>query len=1040
MKVQSKITYSLLMCAVLAACGGGSSEPNDDQGAFSTSPTPNIELIPNVATLPSNRIDFPIGSGSPFFTQARMRVRGDNNLVPIGGTIFTLNSSNAGALFMVVADDPQTTNVDESTLSFVSVCEQSSGGEAQYFLASGSEAATVILTAAVATPFTRGDKNGLVCTTQLPPGGRTFSKQFNFVVSVGPEPFRRTEAVATRLSLPLNPTLSVTNPSSPYVTAVEVTNRTPFGALVDGNTVRISVDRPDVLQVSLADSPETTDINEFTRLSEQTQTVTRAGKALFYVHSRNVPGTAKVLVRAFDTQTAFSAAELTFTVDAPVDGLSNITIAADARPLYVAGTNGNTSLPGQVRLTNSAGQNVNDPASGTNNVQLEITNPVGESLLVTQANGASAEGTSVRTRTLAGGATFVLRAGSRQGIVQVRATGDRADNNVDNGIQNAIVAVRPVVISDGRLFDVNLTGAVERVLTQNEIPGTGVINTDGTVERDTATPDGSYSVVVSAIGTDRQGNPVLPGQPIEFGMVDSPSAGYPLEGPGRFLIVGLDGDPQEGGNNFLAPTGAFQTTAGGAGPADTLLTFGKFSPEIRDLENVRRVTRINSQTSLDVQSRFNLNDDTGSSVDRGPVVPYIVGRSTVGTIANNRLTNEFGLATTRMTYPISSLNRTVAVWARAEADTPRGQTTPDQASDISIRALPVAALRTTGQTTIGGLTATPQAITAGVPTPVFACLRDGFNNPVPGAFIRYAFRGAIGTVDGSSSGQFTNATGVNGCTSGIVRATLSGGPTVGQNTPALLLSSFLGGATVDITEGARTVLFAIPGALGGNGGGFTLRLLDGTGQPIPGIQIAFDGCTGDSSVNLSQPPGATNASGETTAAISASLDGPNSTRSGECKFSALGATATVRLQGINICNSGFSPAPPGCTTTPVTPAPNRSLQVQIVDPTGTRYGSASPQVQVTANAGGINCVSTTFTTAGTTFPPSCSAAAIPGGTTVQLVATIGIGGVANGAAFCRWTGADTCTGTNPAVSVVMDADKVCVATFSPTGPAGCPTR
>jgi hypothetical protein len=1024
MKVKSKITLSLLACAVLSACGGGGTEPNDDQGAFAAPAAPTIEFIPNSATLPSNRIGYPIEFVSPFMTQARMRVRGDNNLVPISGTIFSMSTANVEVASFASLDIPSTT-VREDQFSYVSICDQSNGGEAQFFLQSGAQAGTVILNASVATPFTRGERNGLACTTQLPAGGREFSKQFNYTVTVGPEPFRRTEAVATRLSLPLNPGLAVTNPSSPYVSAVEVTNRTPFGALIDGNNVVISVDRPDLLQLSLADKPETPDTNEFLVLGQEVNTPTRAGKALFYVHSRNVPGSGKVLVRVFDSPTVFSSAELTFTVDAPNDGVSNVTITADARPLYVSGTNGNTSLPGQVRLTNSVGQNVADPTAGSNNVLLEITNPVGESLLVTQGSGASAEGASVRTRTLAGGATFVLRSGARQGIIQVRATADRADNNVDNGIQNAVVAVRPVVISDGRLFDVNLTGAVERVLTQNEIPqATGVSNT-APVTPGTGTPNGSYSLVVSAIGTDRQGNPVLAGQPIEFGMVDSPSTGYPAEGSGRFLITGIDGDPQEAGNSFLAPTGALQTAGAGAGPGDTLLTFGKFSPEIRDLENVRRVTRVNSQTSLDVQNRFNANDDTGVSVDRGPVVPYIVARSTIGTIANNRITNEFGLASTVMTYPISSLNRTVAIWARAEADTPRGQTTPDQASDISIRALAVAAG--------GTITASPQSITAGVPIVVFACIRDGNNNPIPGALINYAFVGAIGTVDGASTGQFASATGFNGCAGGLVRATLTG-----TGAGSIALSSFVGTTSVAIAQGARTVLFAIPGALGGNGGGFTLRLLDGTGQPIPGIQIAFDGCTGDASVNLSQPPGATNASGETTAAISAALDGPNSTRSGECRFSALGATATVRLQGVNICNSGFSPAPPGCTTTPVTPAPNRSLQVQVVGPTGGAYGAANPQVQVTANAGGINCVSTTITGPG--FPPSCSAAAIPGGTTVQLVATIGVGGVANGAAFCRWTGADTCTGTNPAVSVVMDADKVCVATFSPTGPAGCPTR
>ena len=62
--------------------------------------------------------------------------------------------------------------------------------------------------------------------------------------------------------------------------------------------------------------------------------------------------------------------------------------------------------------------------------------------------------------------------------------------------------------------------------------------------------DGTYSLTVSAIATDRQGNPVLEGTPIEFGMIDEPAFGFPGSGQGTFSLSGTDGNPQEDGFLF----------------------------------------------------------------------------------------------------------------------------------------------------------------------------------------------------------------------------------------------------------------------------------------------------------------------------------------------------------------------------------------------------------------------------------------------------------------------------------------------------------
>jgi len=1008
MNSMTKSAIGLFACLMLAGCGGGGADGSNDAPAFGvTVPNPTIEFFPQKPSLLSNRSGFPIDLNSPYYAQLNIKItKGDGSAAP-GLTIVDLKVINLNIASIGLPGFPG---------RFLSACTGTASGIATYFIQAGENAGTAQFVASVPTTLTSGTINDDgTCSTSLPANFRTITKTLDFPIGVGPAPFVRLAAVAGRTTLPVNTFNVAATPGSPFLTAVEVTQRTAFGALIDGQTITVTVARPDLIQLSLADDPSTPTVNELELLSSSVTPRVVAGKALFYVHSRQRTGTAVVNIIGTEGTSSFSI-DLNIAVGSSVAGIANIAITSDSRAVYVANSNANSVLPIQIRATDDAGESVPDASPGVNNILLEIVNPNGETLVATNAAGTGVEGTSIRTRTSQSIASAVFRAAARQGLVQIRATADRSDNNVDNGIQSPIFSTKGVTISDGKLYDIKITSSLQESLVarrfiSTEFPAPGGQN-------------GTYGFLVSASATDRQGNPVIPGTQIEFGMIDAPMVGYPTQGSGNFEIAGIDGDPVEGGTRFTAPNGRFTTAGGGAGPGDTLILFGEESSPIRDLESARLVSRINGPGSLDIASttRFNLNDDStaGIAVDRGPVVPYVIGRATIGNVTNSRQTNQFGVVSTTINYPVSRIGHGFVLWARGFGDTPVGQSTPELVTDADPGRFPAA-----GGTTY--LTASPSSIVAGASTFVQICLQDNFRNPVPAVFVGYGFSKAIGTVDGASNGVVSNATGLDGCTTALVRATLASDA---DGDITFSASGFPPGV-VKITKGGGSAqLFAIPGVLGGNGGSVILRLVDGTGTPISNVQIAGK-CT---NAGLTVPPGSTNQQGETSATITANLNIPTMAGTATCEFEALGSKATVTLNGVDPCTQAFSPPPAGCPVAPPPPPlPSTTLTVLLQRPDGGVYVPALPQVQVIGNAGGINCVSTVSP------PTNCVGSSIPNGSVVGLTASAQINGLPTPASFCRWTGAPGCFGTQPTVQVNMTGNLTCVAVFSDTGPAGCPT-
>lgn len=1039
MTMHSKKTIAALSFAVLlSGCGGGGGG-NDDAPAFGVQ-DPKIEFLPLKPTLVSNPFSYPIEFGSPFFTQLNVRITGNNGSNPPENTIVSLRSSDLDVLTLSVPDRTSTTTVNEFTTRFGSICEGTSGGLATFFLHSDVNAGTATITGSVGNPLTSGTISGTGCTTSFDGGSRTISKNFDYSVSQS-APVSRFEVRPERTSVAVNSLSIAPSVGYPFATPVEITVRDPLNRLVNSVNVTATSASPEIALVSAPAA--------FATLTTTVSSPTVAGKATIYVHSLNRTGTARILFSSRDPSTgAGLAQEVTFSVGGgSTSAPSQLTITTDQRPLYSQGSGGNTTLPIAVRIVDDNGQSTPDAAPGVNNVFVEITNVEGEVLVGRNAAGQAVERASFNARTLAGIANLVLRSATRQGILQVKATADRADNNVDNGIQSPVSTFRPVVISDGKLFDLEITSPNINAIRINVVSADIVVTPEpGTPATPPnavpGQPNASYSLTVSALGTDRQGNPVLPGTLIEFGLIDFPTSGFPLTGPGQFQIAGSDGDPLEGGTIFTAPTGAFLTAGGGVGPGDTLLVFGEESFGNRDLESSRKVARAVSQTQLDIQAstRFNLNDDStgGVAVNRGSVLPYVIGRATFANIDNNKLTNDQGLATTKLNYPASAIGRSTAVWARGIGETPAGQVSPELITDVENFVYPGVVVSGVGGG--GKINASPSSVTNGNTTLVRVCIADGLSNPIPGIIPTFSIEGGVGSVDEvPNTGRVRNATGLNGCTDVSVRVVSSGGGT-GASAAKVVFSA--AGLTADVTiiaaSGGR--LLAIPERLGGSGGTVILRLVDLQGNPRQGIQI-FGTCAGSSGaassgVNVFIPPtivglpGRTDVEGQTLASISASLDGRGAFSTGACSFTAAtGEIAVVQLQGENECLQPFSGTRLGCPVPP--PVAPVAFTIRLLDPNLAAYSTtAVPTVSVFANAGGILCSSAS---AQVSVPPGNCTGSVAPGTTVTLIANP----TAN---FCRWTGGAECSGTATTISVSVTVAQTCSAVFSSTGPTGCPVR
>lgn len=916
---QTLLTVLLLaMVTALSSCGGGGGGATGGNPSTGESNSLIITMTPIVTTLPANTLGYPSFDGSPFQTQVDIRVTFGNGQGVATGTIVHFQTSNSSVAFVGIPDDVSTADVNEFTQGYVGVNQETIGSVATYYIRSENSPGTVTFTA----------------NATHPTNGRNFEKTLTFTVTEGPDPtVQQLEAVRARSSLPVNNQNTPYFIGSPFMLEADIQVKDVFGNLTnpipgtDGESVvHVSINPSTVLYFTTLDDTETEDVNEFIepRLGQGSIQM-NSGHGNLYLWSRAIPGIATVTLTTNDPISGFEISH-SFDIEVVDDGSnpgqpSSISLSNNGAALYTNGSGGTTSQNLNISVR-SGNVPVLDPQ--VNNVQLSLitdgTNS-GEKLTGTNVSGTAVSGTNVKIATVNGIANILVNSGSNPNAITVTATVDRADNNVDNGIQDGLSSVSSFIVSDGVLWALELTSPALDALTVNAETGN-----DGTIDYQ----DGTYSLVISAIATDKSGNPALP-QTLQFGMINSPITGYPNNGSGSFIISGIDGNPQEGGRNFTSSNGAFLTAASGAQPSDTLVVFGEESLGNEDLESAVTVATVNSQTSLSIVERFNRNDGTGSINNDFGILPYAIGRAVDGNITATAVINEVGVATTRMNYPVSQLGRIAAVFVKGQGAVTNGVVRT--VTDVELTAFPgVEGFNDQSST----LTVSPNIIPGNVNNIGFTvCVADSARNPLPGRPISFSYVGGNGqgVIDGQSgSGVMTNRTGTNGCASGVVSTTgvipgAASGDT-GFNffagTITCDLENSSGATCLEVVPPSNGVLNATPSSFIGRGSlNITLTLFDGAGQPISGASIAGS-CTQvtGGSLGIISGPTVTDSNGRSVATVTVALDAVGAGLSGTCTFATASGepTVDVNFSGGDACSLGGgvlpSPLPPAGSCPP----------------------------------------------------------------------------------------------------------------------------
>lgn len=811
---------------------------------------------------------------------------------------------------------------------------------------------------------------------------------------------------ADTTTLPLNTGSVLPFPASPFMATVSVTFRSANGTIMaPSGDATFTTSNANVVSISPPDDPSTTDVNEFQQRMVSFHQILNNGSGAVFVNAYNVAGTATLTVSAVDPQTNVTVSKtLSFTVSSGIGPQpASIQLSANPSSVYLPDSGTASASVISAQVLDGAGQPVPNPVSGNSgadNVQFEIVGDGNGAQLSASSASGSATGTTVNAHTINGIATASFLPGSVQGPVQIKATSDRADNNVTNGITDPVAATTTVVVSDGKLFSIVITSPTTNAIQVNPV-SSNVTTTDGNITIPT-NPDGSYSLTISAMATDRQGNPVVPGTPIEFGVVDAPMSGFPDQGAGGFLIGGNDGNPSEGNIQFTAPTGHFRS----AGPGDTLLVFGKFVEGNRDLESARQIQTIFNDTSLNVTYRFNPNDDSGTTVNSGAVLPYVIGHAEEGNIGATGTTDEHGLARTTLNYPVSRIGKGALIWARGAGAPVNG--TPRLVTDISGGGFPGVAP--------GQLVVSQTPLPGNASISVTVCLYDALGAPIQGSGIGFGFTNlglGTGSIDGTpTAGTFANPTNVDGCTTGDFETSgLAASGSSGTSTSSVTFTAgpSVPALNVPITVSGNLVLQASPSSLGGTGGAVTLLLTDASGNPVPNAQLSAV-CTAGAGAGIMP---ATDANGRATTTITANLNSYGEAKTATCTFSTAlqgGPTAVVNLQGTDLCT--VDPTNSQCDggTTPT----NDLLTVVIVrgpEP------PAATTVAVNSTPAGITC-NLTANAANTL----CSAS-FADGATVLLNAT------ATPAAGRLYTWSGDCTGiSGGSATVTLTAAATCTLT------------
>ncbi len=988
MKSMFKLCLPVLATILLASCGGGGG--GDGHSAFTPPSSGSITLTAGTTDLPLNPQGMLPWPGGAFTSEVTITVRRPDGSLATDVDTVGVHIGPVDVAAFSTLDDPETDDVNEIFVLLGQGPVDVVAGKATVFVTAGATKGTSTLTVTVPESEDRG----------LNFKDATLTFTVGDVPTPPPAEVPQVVLGAQTQDLPLNTVGAEPNPGGPFTSEVEVTIRKADGSLASEVTaIDVSINPVSVATFSYLDDPETDDIYEPSlRLGQATVDVV-AGKSTLFVTSYKNAGSANLTVTvplAASGEVSFAPAQMAFTVGnvaAPTPRNISVTSAHDG--VYLPSSGGRSSTLLTASITDAGGQSVPDTTNA--NVQFEVLGGAAKGNLV----GGNESGQKIQINSTNGIAQASFGAGTEAGVSTIRITADGADNDVSNGISEPVSAEIEIVVSDGQAYSVTIVSPIVNAISVNGVSGeiSAPVDEDGNIIIP-AELDGSYSLRVSALVTDRQGNPALPGTMVSFGAIDAPLTGYPTQGAGYFTLSGVEGDPKEGGTLFTATDGAFLTLPGGgpqdkAGPGDTLLVYGKAVAGNSDLESARTVASVDSDTSLSVSPNapFNLNDTTGQSIDFGDVLPWAIGRADSAAIDAQAPVDEHGVASVRLTYPINQLGKHVAIFAATNAAT---ASNPDRiANDIAdIRFAGVAPAR---------IAVYPTPIAGNGTMNVTVCVYDALEAPMAGMPVAFGFHdlgaGGQGWIDDHpGAGYLDDFTGSDGCAVGEVRTI---GIAEDAGDAAVLFNAAGASADVPITAAGSMVLLATPSSLGGLGGTVTLTLLDPAGNPVPGVQIGVECEASGGTVSVTVPPGATDSNGETTSKITADLDGFGEAGDGTCTFNTAGGPpeAEVTLQGIDLCTLDYSPSPPPalCSTSG---GGSGSLSLALL-----RTGTSPEMVKVTSSPTGFSCVISTAEPG-----KSCGPVNFPDGTVVILSAEEPVNAPGHVSAY-TWGG--DCSATAP---------------------------
>ncbi len=883
----------------LAACGGSSSDSFGEGGSASMS------ISAETTSVPAKGQYFRPNPAMDYTVQVNVQFRGSNNRPVPDGTEVTLSSSSSGRGVVAPIDDPDDYGSQATS--------PTSGGTASFWFVSGSNQGEVTLTASGSAPS----------------GGQTSTSMSLTVIEASDGAARL--SIEGPSEIPANKAGASSFMGSPYVAEYRIRYLGPDG---EPGIVRLDEDDRHTAQVTI--TPNSSAL--FSTLADPEfkfagfdvlwgtgPVLVQGGQGTLFVHSQDSPGTATLSAAAFDIDESDDqvySAEITIDIiDHSADFLpAQLDFGVSPDPVYIQGSGGSTSKSLSIDVRDSGGNPVPDPEGdghSYNNVRLQLEAPAnsGARLVGTGADG-SVSGTDINVRTLNGVANFALNSGTRTGSHKITATVDRADNNVDNEMTDPLTAETTVQVGDGRLFSLELVQPSVNALLVNR--ATTDIETSAELDFDDDTgllippdPDGTYSVTVTAQGVDQTGNPVLPGTTVNFGKIDAPLT---QTNPSYFVFSGGDGNPAEGGDLFSVeePPVGFLDDPNAVDDSveigDTLALFGKSVPGNREHEAVRQVESVIDNQTLRVSEPFNPNDQSGSIVDDGHVIPWVVGRAQMGVIDSSVTLGDQGRGTVQLTYPIKAIGRPTVVWAQGNRVESGGTKT---VADVnSIRLPGVAPLL---------LSAAPSQVQGNSTVNIELCLTDGLGAPVN----QVAVSGGVveGPANGSLDGEpmpttTANATGANGDGCVVTEMTTSGMVPDGEES---VVRFHVGEAVADVTivpPGSAT-LDIQPSRYNDMSPNIRtvqvlLILRNAEGDPISGVDLSGE-CQADGGIlEIQQQPGVTGEDGRATALVAVGLsacEGDDFPRIGQCTFTTPSGSpeATFLAVGMDLRDAMISP-------------------------------------------------------------------------------------------------------------------------------------